>query len=364
MKKRNIVLGLMSGTSADGLTICAVQISPFKVLAFKNYTYSPRLQKKLLNAYQLNVAQISALHYELGALYAQLTLRFLKGFKISASQVEVIGMHGQTIYHGPHDKTPNTLQIAEPSFLALQTGCPVVSDFRAADIALGGEGAPLIPFFDEYIFGKKAPKILLNLGGIANISVVGKGVKTFGFDVGPANALLDLACRKYFNKPFDNDGALGARGTPDKKYVARLLHQKYFKQTPPKSLDKNAFGTRYLQRYFKAVKNPHDLLATLAYFTSSCVAQAVINFVPKNCQREMVVSGGGVYNKTIISFLKELLPHVKITTSEAYGINPQAKESAAFAVMGYLALRKKSNHCARATGARKNTILGKITYAN
>jgi anhydro-N-acetylmuramic acid kinase len=364
MKKSNIVLGLMSGTSADGLTICAVNIRPFKVLAFKNYPFNLSVQRKLLNAYQLNAAQLSALHYELGALYARLTKHFLKAFSFSVSQVTAVGMHGQTVYHGPHDKTPNTLQIGEPSFLAIALGCPVVSDFRAADIALNGEGAPLIPFFDAYIFGKKAPKILLNLGGIANISVVGKGVKTFGFDVGPANTLLDIACRKYFHKPFDKDGALSARGTPDKKYVAKLLRQNYFKQAPPKSLDKNTFGEIYLERYFNHFKNPYDLLATLAYFTAAGIAQAVTNFVPKNCQRKLVVSGGGVYNKTVLSFLKELLPHIKITTSAAYGIDPQAKESAAFAVMGHLALHKKINHCARATGSRKNTILGKITYAN
>ena len=354
----------MSGTSADGLTVCAARACPFAVLAFKNYKYPPALQQKLLGAYEMRVAQLSALHYELGALYARLTARFLKEFGLRASQVEVAGMHGQTVYHGPHDKTPNTLQIAEPAFLALKLGCPVVSDFRAADMALGGEGAPLMPFFDDFVFGKSSPKILLNLGGIANFSVVGKGVKPFGFDVGPANTLLDLACQKYFKKAFDKGGALAARGVPDKQAVARLLAQPYFAQKPPKSLDKNAFGAQYLQAHFKAVKNPHDLLATLAYFTAAAVAKAVTDFVPKKYQREIVVSGGGAYNKTILRFLGECLPQIKVTTSASYHIDPQAKESAAFALFGYLALHRKINHCARATGAKKNTVLGKITYAN
>ena len=364
MNKKSIVLGLISGTSADGLTICAVCPHPFRVVAFKNYTYTPALQHKLLHAYMLSVPELSALHYQLGDLYARLTARFLKEFTFSPAQIAAAGVHGQTVYHGPHDKTPNTLQIAEPSFLAVQLGCPVVSDFRAADMALGGEGAPLMPFFDNFLFGKKSPKILLNLGGIANFSVAGKGIKPFGFDAGPANTLLDLACQKYFQKPFDKSGKLAARGVPDKNAVARLLAQPYFAQKPPKSLDKNTFGEDYLHTHFKDIQNPYDLLATLAYLTAACVAKAVTDFVPHAYQREIVVSGGGAHNQTVLRFLSKLLPLVKIVTSDAYGIDPQAKEGAAFAFFAYKALQHKINHCARATGARKNTVLGKITYAN
>ena len=362
--KQKIVLGLMSGTSADGLTVCAVSVHPFKVLAFKNYKYQPALQQKLLYAYCLSVAELSALHYELGALYTRDVMRFLKEFHFAPEQVEVVGMHGQTVYHGPYDKTPNTFQIGEPSFLALKLKCPVVSDFRAADIALGGAGAPLIAFFDQFIFGKGAPKILLNLGGIANFSVVGKGVKPFAFDAGPANSLLDLAHQHHFGKPFDKNGAVAARGNPDKKLVASLLRQPYFKRKPPKSLDKNAFGKTYLARYFNKITSPHDLLATLSFFTAACVAEAVSDFVPKKYQREIIVSGGGAHNKQVLMYLQKCLPDIQITTSNAYGIDVQAKESAAFALFGYLALHKKINHCSQATGARKDTILGKITYAD
>lgn len=358
---RKIALGLMSGTSADGLTVCAVQIRPFKVLRFKNYDYPAALQQKLLTAYSLRAAELSALHFELGRLYAKTVQKFLKEFSLSAQEIEVIGSHGQTVYHGPHDKTLNTLQIGEPSFLAAQIGCPVVSDFRPMDIALGGEGAPLIPFFDEYLWRRKTPKILLNVGGISNFSVVGKQVKTFGFDVGPGNTLMDLACQEFFKKPFDKNGALAAKGTPDKALVSRLLTQPYFTQKPPKSLDKNAFGEAYLKKYFSSMKTPHDLLATLTWFTAAAVAQAVTDFVPPACQKELVVSGGGCYNKTLLSYLRTLLPQVKVTTTLAYGIDPQAKESAAFALFGWLALHRKINHCAAATGAKRAAILGKIT---
>ena len=178
-----LALGLMSGTSADGLTVCAVQPRPFKIVHFKNYPYSAKLQHRLLNAFQLNAAALSELNYELGTLYAKIVARFLTEFHLSANDICVIGSHGQTVLHAPNNHTPHTLQIGEPSFLAVQFKVPVVSDFRAKDIALGGQGAPLIPFFDEYIWGRKAPKILLNIGGISNVSLVGKNVKTVGFDV-------------------------------------------------------------------------------------------------------------------------------------------------------------------------------------
>ena len=355
-----LILGLMSGTSADGLTISAITPNPFKIVYFKNYPYDKKFQQRLLNAFALTAPQLSELHYEIGNQYANTVSKFLKDFKLSSAQIAAVGMHGQTIYHGPQDKTPNTLQLGEPSFLAARLSCPVVSDFRAMDIALGGQGAPLMPFFDQYIFGKNSPKILLNIGGISNFSVVGKNCQTLGFDCGPGNTLIDLACQRYFKKPFDKNGALAAKGTPDQKLVNRLLKQPYFQQKPPKSLDKNAFGQSYLTRYFKQT-NPHDLLATLTYFTAAAIAKAVTDFVPQKAQQELIVSGGGSYNKTLMNFLKELLPHLQITDTLTYGIDPQAKESAAFALFAWMSLQHKTNHCARATGACKNAILGKVT---
>lgn len=360
MKK--LVLGLMSGTSADGLTVCAIVPHPFQIVHFKNYPYTPQFQRTLLTAYALKAPQLSQLHYQIGAHYAKTVLQFLKDFQLSAAQITAVGMHGQTVYHGPQDKTPNTLQLGEPSFLAATLHSPVVSDFRALDIVLGGQGAPLVPFFDQYIFGKKTPKMLLNIGGISNLSVVGKNSQTQGFDCGPGNTLMDLACQAHFKKPFDTNGALAARGTPDKMRMQRLLKQKFFRTRPPKSLDKNTFGATYLKRYF-SIKNPHDLLATLTYFTAAATAQSIAQFVPANEQKELIISGGGCYNKTLLRFLHELLPHVHISTSAAYGIDPQAKEAAAFALFAWLCLKRCPNHCASATGAQKNAILGKITYA-
>lgn len=358
-----LALGLMSGTSADGLTVSAVQVRPFKIIHFKNYPYPKRLQQKLLTARQLRAADLSELNYALGALYAKTVKRFLSDFHLTAQQLAVIGSHGQTVLHAPQAQTPHTLQLGEPGFMAEQFGVPVVSDFRAKDIVLGGQGAPLIPFFDNYLWGKGSPKILLNIGGISNFSLVGKNTPTLGFDAGPGNTLIDLCAQKLLHQPFDKNGRHAAQGTPDTALVQQLLRQPFFSQRPPKSLDKNDFGPAYLQRYFGPLrqKNTANLLATVTYFTAAAVADQIIRFVPPRCQRELIVSGGGSYNQTLLRFLRAQLPQLKVTTSSAYGIDPQAKESAAFALLAWLALRHKPNHCPQATGAKKQTILGKIT---
>lgn len=362
MTTKHIALGLMSGTSCDGLTICAVQTTPFRVLHFQNYTYSAALQKKLLAAANLRAAQLSALHFELGKLYAAKTKQFITQYHLRPSQIFCVGIHGQTVYHGPQDPAPNTLQIAEPSFIANLLGCPVVSNFRQRDMALGGQGAPLIPFFDEALFGKGSPKILLNLGGIANLSVVGKNIQTFGFDCGPANTLMDIACEQFLHKPYDKNGALAAKGTPDIPLVTHLLKQKFFCTKPPKSLDKNEFGKKYLQKYFASFgrEKVNDLLATLNYFTAAAISHAIQDFIPAKLQREIIVSGGGAFNQTLLQNLRRLTA-IPLVTSAHYHIDPQAKEAAAFAFFAVRALRRQINHCPRATGAKKPTILGRIT---
>ena len=362
MKNKKIVLGFMSGTSCDGLTICAITARPFRVIAFKNYPYESSLQQRLLQAVRLSVPELSALHFELGKLYAQKAKLFLKSFHIPKENIIAAGIHGQTIYHGPQDAVPNTLQIAEPAFLADFLQAPIVSNFREKDMALGGQGAPLMPFFDEFIFRQKSPKILLNLGGISNISVVGKNVKTFGFDCGPANTLMDLACKKFLNMPFDKNGALAGRGTADTSLIKKLLTQKFFRQKPPKSLDKNHFGLAYLEKYFSSFskRNIADLLSTLNLFTAAAIAENIRRFVPRQYQQEIIVSGGGAYNKTLLKNIA-LQTGLAVKTSARSGLDPQAKEAAAFALMAWLALNKKTNHCPAATGAKQKTILGKIT---
>ncbi len=358
----NVALGLMSGTSADGLTLCAVRVQPFKALCFKNYAYPAALRQKLLNAYRLRAPELSKLHFALGKLYAQKAKAFLRAAKISPKQIYVIGSHGQTVYHGPQDKTPNTLQIGEPSFLAYALNAPVVSDFRPQDMALGGQGAPLVPFFDAFLWGQKSPRVLLNVGGISNVTAAGRGVTTDGFDAGPGNTLMDLACQHFLRLPFDKNGTRAAKGRADEALVHRLLKQPFFRRKPPKSLDKNAFGETYLNTHFAAYgpERINDLLATLNLFTAAAVTRA-LEFLPAACRARIWVSGGGAFNNTLLANLRRLNPAAQVRSTQEAGLHPLAKESAAFAVMAYEALHRRANHCPRATGARRAAVLGKIT---
>ncbi|ACC99077.1 Putative chaperone [Elusimicrobium minutum Pei191] len=352
----------MSGTSADGLTITLVNNKPFRTLRTKTYKYPAKLQQKILTARDFNASQISELSFELGKQYANSVKKFLKETKKDIKDIFVVGSHGQTITHNPCAKTPNTLQIGEPAFMSAM-GLKVVYNFRVKDMVLGGQGAPLVPFFDQYIFGKSEPKILLNIGGIANLSVTGKGVKTFGFDTGPGNSLMDTVMQSAAHKSFDRNGAVAAKGKANEKIIKKILKHKYFSKAPPKSLDKGDFENNFLNKYFGTVNknNLHDVMATLNILTARTITLAVRRFVlNKTAAKEIVVSGGGALNKTLLENISLLLPELKVHVSDFYGIDPMAKESAAFALMATLALQEKTNHCPEATGAKQKTILGSI----
>ena len=364
MSNKKYSLGLMSGTSADGVTVTLVQNSPFKTLRSKTYKYSANLQKKLINARFLAAAELSELNFEIGKLYADCVKKFLKEFRINKRDIFAVGSHGQTITHNPYAETPNTLQIGEPAFMAAM-GLKVVYNFRAKDMALGGQGAPLMPFFDAWIFGHGKPKIMLNIGGVSNISVVGHGIKAFGFDTGPGNALMDTVVQNFTKgkKSFDDSGSMAARGIYDEKIIGAMMKNKYFKMPPPKSLDRNSFEEKFIKQFFPqiTVKNINDVLATLTMFTARTITLGVQKFVlPKYKVTEIVVNGGGAFNKTLLKNIADSLPGVKISLISDYGIGVMEKESAAFALFAKRALEGKSNHNPRATGASGKTILGSV----
>ncbi|WP_428897155.1 anhydro-N-acetylmuramic acid kinase [Parelusimicrobium proximum] len=366
MNKKNLAIGLMSGTSADGLTVSLISVSPFKVLFFKNYPYPPRLQNKILSSPSMRAPELSELNFELGKMYADITKKFVKEFNVNMKRVAAIGSHGQTVIHQPKSKIPNTLQIGEAAFLSAEFNTAVVSNFRAKDMALGGEGAPLIPFFDEYIFGKGRAKVLLNVGGISNISCVGKGVKTFGFDTGPGNTLMDIAVQKVSKgkMSFDKNGAMAAKGKVNEKILAVMMRDAYFKLPPPKSLDKNYFGREFLSKYLPVINkdNINDILATLNMYTAKTIAYGVEKFVLKRYKDvgELIIAGGGAYNKTLFKNIQAALPKLKVCSSQKYDIDPLSKESAAMALMAYLAVNGKVNHAPHATGAKREALLGEV----
>ena len=365
--KNDLIMGLMSGTSADGLSIalCRLAGRSLDVLKFGNYPYPAALQARLIAAKDMRAPELSALNFELGRLWAGMVKSFCKKHRVAYSRIAVIGSHGQTVWHSPGDRG-HTLQIGEAAFIAEETGRPVVCDFRPADMAAGGEGAPLIPFMDEYLFGAGRPTALQNIGGVGNIAFAGKGVKTFGFDTGPGNSLMDTAVWELSGGKlsYDKDGAWAAAGTPDLPRIAGLLEAPFFGRRPPKSLDRSEFTLAFIKKHFAGTFNKRssrDLLASLNLFTAASIAQAFKRFAPRGT-KELIVSGGGALNPVLLDNIASLLlpSGVRVRSIAELGIHPLAKEPACFALLAALALRGKTNHCPSATGARGPRILGKL----
>ncbi|MFH2201496.1 MAG: anhydro-N-acetylmuramic acid kinase [Elusimicrobiota bacterium] len=364
MTGQPFALGLMSGTSADGVSLALVDARP-RVLEHATYAYSPALRRRVLGAAALAAAELSALDFDLGRLFARAAVRFLRRRRVSPRRLAAVGSHGQTVVHRPARPRPSTLQIGEPSFLAEALGAPVVADFRPRDIAAGGEGAPLVAFFDEVLFGGGPPVILQNIGGIGNASFVGRGVRTIAFDTGPGNVLMDLAVRRLTKGalPYDRGGRIAAGGRADEARAARLLRAPFFRRRPPKSLDRSAFAEDYLRRHFPpGWGRGADTVATLTYFTALSIADACRRHLPFRRARRLVLSGGGALNAALVGQLRRLLAPLPVQTSADFGVPVLAKEPAAIALMALYAVRGKTNHCPEATGAARPRILGKITF--
>ncbi|MFA6002551.1 MAG: anhydro-N-acetylmuramic acid kinase [Elusimicrobiota bacterium] len=359
-----LAIGLMSGTSADGVTAALVDIRGRKlqVLRCSTYPYSPALRQRVLAAPGLSVAGLSELNFELGEAFAQAAKRIARG-----QDCAVIGSHGQTVWHGPDAPIPNTLQIAEPAVIAERTGISVAADFRTRDMAAGGQGAPLVPAFDLFMFGSGPLRCLQNIGGIGNVSVVGRGQLWTAFDTGPGNSLMDEAVRQGTagRLDMDKDGKFAFQGAADERLVARLLQAPYFSRRPPKSLDKGSFSADFLRRHFGRITKRRlpNVLATLTLFTARSIADCYHRFVfPKYKIKEVLVSGGGALNPALMIRLQRLLP-VPVGTTESHGLPVMAKEAACFAWLGLRAVQGFPNNCPQATGAKGYRVLGKVIPA-
>lgn len=361
MGTRRLAVGLMSGTSADGVTAALVDISAASVSVrrFRTYPYPARLKRLVLAAPSLRAPELSRLNFALGEVFASAALAISQRARPS-----VVGSHGQTVWHGPNDIPPNTLQIAEPAVIAERTGMTTVADFRPRDMAAGGQGAPLVPAFDLFLHGDGPPRAVVNIGGIANVSLVGRGRLWSAFDTGPGNALMDEAARRATKgrREMDPGGRLAARGRPDESLLKKLLAHPYFKKAPPKSLDRSTFGPAFLDRYFPRLpqRSLPDALATLAELTARSLWLAVLENAPPAPLAEVVVSGGGALNAHLMRRLRLLFFPVPVTTSAAHGLPVMAKEAACFAWLAARALDGLANHAPAATGARGARLLGKI----
>jgi anhydro-N-acetylmuramic acid kinase len=356
------VAGVMSGTSLDGIDVAIVEIEGRRVstVAFRSTPYPERVRRDILAVSNTTTTTgaISRLNFELGELYA----RAIGKLVVRAGPVELIGCHGQTIYH---EGGRNTMQIGEAAVVAERTGVPVVADFRPRDIAAGGQGAPLVPFVDYLLLGdKRRTRVALNIGGIGNITVIPAGAKPDGvvaFDTGPGNMAIDALARLHTGGklPYDRGGRIAERGQVRRELLDELLRDPYYRRTPPKSAGREQYGVEFIERLTATGLPMQDLIATVTVLTAATIAIGVRACVQGPA--DLIVSGGGAHNPQILAHLAAYLPGVSIATSSDYGIDVDAKEAIAFAVLAYETWRGRPSNLPSATGARRAAVLGKIT---
>jgi anhydro-N-acetylmuramic acid kinase len=354
------VAGIMSGTSLDGIDVAIVEIAGRRIetIGFESSPYPARMRDRLLACTETGGARaISQLNFELGELYATAALRAIAHF----GPVELIGCHGQTVYHegGRH-----TLQLGEAAIIAERAGVPVVSNFRARDIAAGGQGAPLVPFVDYLLFRHASrTRIALNIGGIANITVIPPRAtpeQAIAFDTGPGNMVIDALAAEFSQGKMrcDRGGKIAASGIPNVQLLDNLLKDSYYRRLPPKSAGREQYGEEFVERMKSSNLSMRDLIATATALTARTIALAVREHQTQ--VTDLIVSGGGVHNPQIMAHLTGYLPGVAISTSSDHGVNADAKEAIAFAVLARATWRRCTSNLPSATGARRAAILGSI----
>lgn len=364
-----VYLGLMSGTSADGIDSVLVTFSRGvpQLLASDARPWPTALRERMLALSQseaaLDLDAFGQLDVEIGHNFADAALHLLKRSGHAAASVRAIGSHGQTLRHRPAGKHPFTLQLGDPSVIAERTGIDVVADFRRADVAAGGQGAPLLPALHAMLLARPGhTRVVLNLGGIANITVLGADGSVLGFDTGPANGLLDAWCQRHRSEPFDRDGLFAASGRPDPALLDNLLADPYFAQPPPKSTGREYFHLDWLSAHAALMaKDPADVQATLLELTTRSVAAAIERYAP--AADEVLVCGGGVHNGAMMRRLGELLAPCAVLGTSRYGVDPDFLEATAFAWLARQRLLGLPGNLPAVTGARGPRVLGAIYSA-
>lgn len=380
-----IVAGIMSGTSADGIDVAIVRLlgrgfrTRLELLAQHHSEYPANVRRAVLaamNAKSAKVADLSRLNFLLGELYASAANEAARGAKL---KLDLIGCHGQTLYH-QGDARPYlgrdiacTWQAGEAAILAARTGTPVVSDFRPADMAAAGVGAPLVPFLDYLLYrNERRGRIVQNIGGIANFTAIPAGAgpeQVIAFDTGPGNMVIDAVTAKLFGEPFDRDGRIARQGRPIAAVLDRLLRAPFFRRMPPKTAGREEFGREYAAKLLAMCRSAkkEDVVATATALTAGSIAAAVGMFVPaatgpQRFFHELIVSGGGSKNPTLMKMIGERLPQLTIRTSDDFGLPSESKEAVAFAVLAYQTWQRLPGNLPAATGAERAAVLGKISY--
>ncbi len=375
MKNYKTIISMMSGTSIDSIDACLVKIFDdlkFEVLDSFSLEYPKEIRDKLFDLANNfgSVKDVCYMNFVVGELFAECANLLIRKAKINKSDIDFISTHGQTICHLPEDiniggiSTKSTLQIGDISVIAYKTGIKTIGDFRTKDMAAGGLGAPLVPFADKILFGTDKSRLIQNIGGISNVTVLSPECEVFAFDNGAGNMLIDYFVNKLFNLPFDKDGEIALKGNIDKNWLNILLSEPYYKKNPPKTTGRELFNTDYAEKiYQSAPDNKYDVIATVTNLTARVIADSYKDFIlPKIKVNEVVLGGGGAYNRALILYLKEYLPDFVIKTHEDYNIPDKLKEALAFAYLGYYTEEKKENNVPSCTGASEPVIMGKIAY--
>jgi len=379
-KKKMRIAGLMSGTSVDGVDVAVVDITKQKVhlLAFDVFPYPPALRREILRLCRPESARLDNIcHYNfvLGEVFADAIIKLCRKSGIPLSSIDLVGSHGQTIYHNPRGKRysrttiRSTLQIGEPSVIAQRTGITTVADFRPRDIAAGGEGAPLVPYADYFLFGhNRLSRAVQNIGGIANVTFLPRGCKQddiIAFDTGPGNMVIDSIIRLISGgkKRFDPAGKMAAQGTVNKRLLNEMLRHPFLRRRPPKSTGREEFGSSFASLIYQSATQKGlaetDIVATVTAFTANSIARAYHQFLP-TMPDEVILCGGGSHNNTLVEMLRGELPNVKMLSTEDFGISVDAKEAVSFAILAWATINGLTNNVPGATGADQPVVMGKI----
>ncbi len=365
-------IGLMSGTSMDGIDVVLINCKEddINLEASHSLKYSDdlisRLETLIANPHAIDLDELGQLDVLVANSFAQATNELLHHEDLAPSDIAAIGSHGQTVRHGADKKIPFTHQIGDPNLIAALTNITTIADFRRKDIALGGQGAPLVPAFHQAVFAdKNKDRVVVNIGGISNISLLQKNGDITGHDCGPGNTLMDLWAKEHIGMPFDHSGAWAGMGEVELNLLIQFLTDDYFKKTPPKSTGRENFNLKWLNSYLSSFEelDPVDVQATLCELSAQCIARDINKEIQaKNLELEKTfICGGGAYNKTLIKRIEDLIPSEVVLTNEL-GISVDWVEAMAFAWMAKQTLTGQTSNQPQVTGASRKAILGGIYY--
>lgn len=378
MKK--LAIGLMTGTSLDGVDTVLIELegtgleTKYKELIFESYEIDENLKNRIKNSCNIeksNVREICSLNFELAKLYVESIDKILAKMNLSYEKISYIGSHGQTIWHEPYQTNEfmaSTLQIGAGQYIKEKTGITTVFNFRVSDMAEGGQGAPLVPYVDYLLYSSKTEGLILqNIGGIGNLTALcpqGTTDDIKAFDTGPGNMIIDEICKRYKNCNYDKDGYFASLGEINEVLLDKLMNHSYIMKPFPKSTGREDFGDDFVNRLVKENEEVeiNNLIATLTMFTAKSIVYHYEKYIfPFMTISKVVVNGGGSHNKTLMKYLRQLIPNsIELLTGDEFGINSDSKEAVAFAILANETLNNRCANVPKATGARKPVILGDI----